>query len=98
MAYDKSSPYALTKYTDNYLDFLTIRPVPKTANDVLYTIEPVFHQRPDLAAKYIYGNHKLWWVFAQRNMDILIDPIFDFKAGTKIYLLNGPALRDVLGL
>jgi hypothetical protein len=31
-------------------------------------------------------------------MDILIDPVFDFTAGTKIYLLNGPALRNVLGL
>ena len=98
MAYDKASPYALTGYTENYLDFLEIRSVPTPANDVLYTIEAVFHQRPDLAAKHIYGNHKLWWVFAQRNMDILIDPVFDFTAGTKIYLLNGPALRNVLGL
>ena len=98
MAYNSSSPYAATPYTENYLDLLQVRPVPKTTNDVLYTIEPIFHQRPDLAANYIYNNHKLWWVFAQRNMDILIDPVFDFKAGTQIYLLNEPSLRELLGL
>jgi hypothetical protein len=97
--YNKSSPFATTDIAPgNYLDIMEIRPVPKTADDVLYVIEPIFHQRPDLAADYIYGNHRLWWVFAQRNMDILQDPIFDFRAGTTIYLLNGPVLRELLGL
>lgn len=96
--YKKTSPYANTEIANGHLNYIEVRPVPKTANDVLYTIEPVFHQRPDLAANYIYGDHRLWWVFAQRNMDILQDPIFDFKAGTTIYLLNGPKMRELLGL
>lgn len=97
--YAKSSPYANTEISPGgYLGNFEIRPVPKTADDVLYTIEPIFHQRPDLAAEVIYGNSKLWWVFAQRNMDILLDPIMDFKAGTDIYLLNGPKMRELLGL
>jgi len=97
--YSKSSPYNGTEFNSaGYLGNFEIRPVPKTADDYLYTIEPVFHQRPDLAAHVIYGNEKLWWVFAQRNMDILVDPVMDFTAGTQIYLLDGPKMRELLGL
>ena len=99
MSYSKTSPYADTSIAaGNYLDILDVRSVPKTSNDVIYEIEPIFHQRPDLAAHAIYGNNKLWWTFAQRNPDILIDPVFDFTAGTKIYLLHGPTLRELLGI
>jgi hypothetical protein len=99
LSYSKSSAYAETDLNrDGSLAILEPRPVPKTANDVLYEIESVYHQRPDLLAHDIYGNNKLWWVFAQRNPDILNDPIFDFKAGTKIYLCHGPTMRELLGL
>ena len=36
-------------------------------------------------------------VFAQRNMDILKDPVFDFVAGTKIFLPDPSALKNTLG-
>ena len=98
-SYSKSSPYADTDIGQmGNLDILEVRPVPKTSEDILYEIEPVFHLRPDLAANHIYGNHKLWWVFSQRNPDVLVDPVFDFTAGTKIYLLHGPTMRQLLGL
>ena len=32
----------------------------------------------------LYGNAKLWWVFATINQDILNDPITDFEAGLTI--------------
>ena len=65
--YTGSSPYASTQIIENeYLDVLTIRPVPAKSDDVLYTVEPQYNRRPDLLAYDLYGNEKLWWVFAQR--------------------------------
>lgn len=49
-----------------------------------YTIENKYHQRPDTLANKLYGNAKLWWVFAMVNQDKLNDPIFDFEAGLTI--------------
>jgi hypothetical protein len=82
----------------DYLDLLSIRPVSAEPDDVLYTIDAKFANRPDLLAYALYGDPALWWVFVQRNLDVLQDPIFDFVAGTKIYLPKGSSLRTVLGL
>ena len=46
----------------------------------------------------LYNNTKLWWVFAQRNMDVIKDPIYDLVAGIKIYIPQGPKLRQALGI
>jgi hypothetical protein len=77
---------------------LNIRPIPSTADDVLYTVEVQYNHRPDLLAYDLYGSSKLWWVFSQRNMDVLKDPIYDLVAGVKIYLPQGPKLRTALGI
>ena len=98
MAKNKWSPYANTPLTDmGYLDIYAPQPVPVGANDVLYEILPAYTYRPDLLAFDLYGEKELWWVFAQRNLDVLKDPIFDFVAGTKIYLPQGSNLRQILG-
>ena len=34
----------------------------------------------------MYGDESLWFVFQLRNMDVIKDPIFDFKTGKKIYI------------
>ncbi len=54
--------------------------------------------RPDLLAFDLYGDAQLWWVFTQRNMDVLEDPIFDFVPGKKIYIPKASGLRTVLGV
>lgn len=41
-------------------------------------------RRPDILAHELYGNAKLWWVFAEFNPDSLNDPIVDFTAGKTI--------------
>jgi len=98
-SYSNQSPYANTGVLNNrYLGYLKIRPVPKSGDDVLYKIQPQYTHRPDLLAYDLYGTTKLWWVFAQRNMDILKDPIYDMKPGVEIYLPQGPKLRRTLGL
>ena len=65
---------------------------------MLYTIEPQYSRRPDLLAFDLYQSPKLWWVFAQRNMDTIKDPVFDMVAGVQIFLPKGPTLRNVLGV
>ena len=94
-----NSPYAQTNFQPNgNLDILSIRPVPAYTDDYLYTIEPQYTHRPDLLAHDMYGDNRLWWVFAQRNMDVIKDPVFDMVAGVEIFLPKGPSLRNVLGV
>ena len=96
--YSKNSPWSKTEENSLYLENLSIRPVPSEADDVIYTIEDQYHNRPDLLAYDLYGTPKLWWVFVQRNMSIIKDPIYDFSAGTQIYLPKQSNLQKYLGV
>ena len=93
------SPYRNTRFRpDGSLGILEIRPVPGYSDDNLYSIEPQYHQRPDLLAHDMYKDRKLWWIFAQRNMDTMEDPIYDLKAGTQIYLPQIDKVKEILGV
>jgi hypothetical protein len=96
--YRTSSPYFNTRQNNFYLELLSIRPVPAEPDDFLYTIENQYKHRPDLLAYDVYGSPKLWWVFVQRNMSVIKDPIFDFEPGTKIYLPKKSNLERLLGV
>lgn len=96
--YKNTSPWYTTQIKQNYLDILKIRAVSAETDDFLYTIEPQYTYRPDLLAFDIYGDAALWWVFIQRNLDVLQDPIFDFIPGKQIYLPKNSSLRAALGL
>jgi hypothetical protein len=96
--YRTSSPYHNTRQNNFYLELLSIRPVPAEPDDFLYIIENQYKHRPDLLAYDVYGSPKLWWVFVQRNMSVLKDPIFDFEPGTKIYLPKKSNLERLLGV
>jgi hypothetical protein len=96
--YTNTSPWYATPVTQNYLDILTIRPVSAEVDDYLYTIEPQYTFRPDLLAFDLYGNAGLWWVFIQRNLDVLQDPILDFVPGKQIYICKNSSLSSILGL
>ncbi len=96
--YSSSSPWYNTPENSLYLDLLEIRPVPSSADDYVYTIEPQYRHRPDLLAYDLYGSAKLWWVFVQRNMDTLKDPIYDFEPGTKIKIPKQSNLQNYLGI
>lgn len=96
--YKNTSPWFLTQTNQDYLDILTIRPVSAEVDDFLYTIEAQYTYRPDLLAHDLYGDVNLWWVFIQRNLDVLQDPIFDFIPGKQIYIPKNSSLRTVLGL
>lgn len=97
--YNQSSPWANTNFSSgNYLSTFQIRTIPAEADDVVYELEPQYIYRPDLLSYDIYGTPKLWWVFSQRNLDILQDPVFDFIPGVKIYLPKKDNLLRALGV
>ena len=96
--YSSFSPWVDTPITENYLDMFEIRTVSAESDDFLYTIQPQYNYRPDLLAFDLYGEAALWWVFVQRNMDILQDPILDFVAGKQIYIPKNSSLTEILGL
>lgn len=96
--YEQNSPWSNTPIVDDsYLDILRIRPVPEADDDILYEVQPQYAYRPDLLAFDLYGTKNLWWVFAQRNMDLLKDPVNDMVPGIKIYLPKGDTLARQLG-
>ena len=95
--YSKKSSYALTKVNDYYLDLMVDRQIPKLVSDVKFTITQVYHMRPDLLAFDLYEDSELWWVFAQRNPDLLKNPLIDFSVGTVIAIPTIATLRDTLG-
>jgi len=97
--YKKSSPWANTTFAaSGHLGQFQIRTIPADDDDVLYELEPQYIYRPDLLSYDIYGTPKLWWVFAQRNMDVLQDPIFDFVPGVQIFLPKKDNLLRALGV
>jgi hypothetical protein len=97
--YKNSTPWFSTPIrNDFYLDFLEIRPIPAEPDDILYKIQPQYAYRPDLLAYDLYGTIDLWWVFAQRNMDVIKDPVYDLVPGVEIYLPKGPSLSRQLGV
>jgi hypothetical protein len=96
--YSNTSPWYNTSIEENYLDILSIRPVAAEEDDFLYKIEAQYTHRPDLLAYDLYGTSKLWWVFIQRNMDVLQDPVYDFVPGKKIYVPKKSKLFAILGI
>ena len=96
--YRQTSPYSATRQNNLYLELLSIRPVPSQKDDYLYTIESQYTRRPDLLAYDLYGDAKLWWVFVQRNMETIKDPIYDFETGVTIQIPKESNLRKFLGV
>jgi hypothetical protein len=96
--YLNTSPWYNTQIVQNYLGIMSIRPVSSEPDDFLYTIQAQYTYRPDLLANDLYGASSLWWVFMQRNLDVIQDPILDFVPGTQIYIPKNSSLKTVLGL
>lgn len=96
--YSGVSPWFSTRITEDYLDLLSIRPVSADPDDFLFTITAPYAYRPDILAYDLYQEPALWWVFMQRNLDVIQDPIFDFLPGVQIYIPKNSSLRTVLGI
>lgn len=95
--YASTSPYFATPRNAIYLEFMVNRPIPRQSDDILFRINTTYNLRPDLLAFDLYGDAGLWWVFAQRNPNTLVDPLGDFRDGTQIYIPKIDTLRSALG-
>ena len=95
--YNATSPYYATGYSQFFLDTMVNRPIPRSNDDTLFTINTTYQNRPDLLAFDLYDNAGLWWVFYQRNPNTLTKPPVDFTVGTQIYLPQITTLRTALG-
>ena len=85
--YKNNSPWTKTPIVNRtYLDILEIRSIPAESDDVRYTIQPQYRHRPDLLAFALYRDLGLWGGFAQRNMHIIQDPVYDIEPGVEIIL------------
>lgn len=84
MAYKNNSVYRSTPLTRRQLDIYQ-PPVKKNINDAKkITVSAKYHGRPDLLAYDLYGDGQLWWIFVIYNMDKLVDPLKDLKAGMEL--------------
>ena len=96
--YNATSPYFATPYRQFFLDVMTNRAIPRQTDDQVMKINQTYQYRPDLLAFDLYGTAKLWWVFSQRNLDVIQDPIFDFVPGTQIFIPKRSGLVSTLGI
>lgn len=98
VAYDSTSPYFDTGYSQFFLDVMVNRPIPKEDDDLTFVINTTYQYRPDLLAFDLYQNAALWWVFYQRNPNTLTAPPLDFATGVQIFLPKMPTLKTALGI
>lgn len=96
--YSKTSPYYTTPITNGYLDVMEFRDLPNERSDTLFEVTATYENRPDLLAYDLYQDAGLWWVFAVRNKRTIKDPVYDLKAGVKIYLPKMSTIKSVLGI
>lgn len=95
--YSPFSPYAATSQDLGYLDVISFIDIEAETDDIQFTVTSLYTHRPDLLAYDIYNEPKLWWVFAVRNKETIKDPVFDFVAGTVIYLPKLTNIKKALG-
>ena len=98
IAYDSTSPYFDTGYSQFFLDVMVNRPIPKEDDDLTFVINTTYQYRPDMLAYDLYQNAALWWVFYQRNPNTLTAPPLDFVVGVQIFLPKMPTLKSALGI
>ena len=99
MSYPATSPYNTTStVNDQYLDVMINRPITGNVSDVYWEIAPTYNLRPDMLASDLYGDSRLWWVFAQRNPNTLKDPFFDFVTGVSIFIPTHDSIKVALGI
>ena len=95
--YTSTSRYFTTNLNQSYLDLWSNRPIPRSADDIYFTINQTYQNRPDLLAYDLYQDTQLWWVFYQRNPNTLTAPPWDFSVNTNIYVPKLDTLRSALG-
>jgi hypothetical protein len=100
--YKPDSPYYQTQMNGpergGYLGTLNYRAILPADDDVLHVLTQVHQHRPDMLAFDLYENANLWWVFSVRNRNVIVDPIWDFVVGIKIYIPKRTTITASLGI
>ena len=95
--YASTSPYANTPQGVWHIGPYKHRPIPSHRADRQITVTLKYDQRPDLLSYDLYGSPMYWWVFMVRNMNVIRDPIWDFKTGIQIMVPSADYLRTIVG-
>tara|TARA_Y100001937_G_C7064554_1_gene305393 strand:+ start:355 stop:657 length:303 start_codon:yes stop_codon:yes gene_type:complete len=85
-----------TSLNEKFLDVAALPKLRANVYDEDYVIDLDVEERPDLLAFKVYGDANLWWVFAMRNPDELVDPIRDFKQGVTIKLPSAESVQNLV--
>jgi hypothetical protein len=95
--YPTTSAYAATPQSASFMGIYVHREIPTDSGDKPFTITVKYQNRPDLLAYDLYGNAGYWWVFCNRNPNVIRDPIWDFEAGKVIIIPSHNHLKATLG-
>ena len=95
--YSRTSPYANTPMWGQFLDQWQGIVIPADQTDAVYQIDKPYNFRPDKLAYDMYQDTGLWWVFAVRNPDVIIDPILDFTTDKIIYVPTRKVIQQTIG-
>jgi hypothetical protein len=93
--YNSASVYAITPQSSWYLDNLVLRNLTSDSSDKILVIENKYDMRPYNLSYDLYGTKDYWWVFQVLNMDLIRDPIYDFKAGLIIKVPTKERLNTI---
>jgi hypothetical protein len=96
--YNTTSPYHGTPTWGPYLDIWKGATISPNISDALYQIDSAYNLRPDMLAYDMYKDTNLWWVFAVRNPDVLVQPLLGFRTGVIIYVPALSTLKTSLGI
>lgn len=97
VSYSSTSPYYRTPQTSWYLDNWKSIDILPDSSDQYIELDAKYTHRPDLLAYDEYGRVDLWWVFASRNMDRIINPVFDMVSGLRLYIPTLEHINSSLG-
>ncbi|BBM62151.1 TPA: baseplate wedge protein 53 [Escherichia coli] len=94
--YSQYSPYAKVKQTW-YLGYTLPRDIVPADTDDFYEIPLKYEYQPWRLAYEMYGNERLYYIFALLNPDILgEDPIYNFKSGVTIRIPANQRVQNYL--
>lgn len=92
ITYPVHSPYAETPQSTMFIGRYVHREIARDEKDIAVTLTAKHHLRPDILSNEQYGTPVYWWVFMQRNLNVIRDPIWDFTVGKTIMVPSRESL------
>jgi hypothetical protein len=96
ITYPSTSPYYKTPQSSWAIGIYVDRPIPADASDERVMLDAKYDMKPDRFSNDVYGTPAYYWVFMQRNINLIRDPIFDFRSGMIIYVPTLDRINSIL--